>query len=258
MKHELRQGFRALVVWSLSVGLFVVVCVCMFPQMRGEMEGVTRLFASMGAFTAAFGLDKLNFGTLIGFYAVECGTILGLGGAFFAALTAVNALSGEEREHTAEFLLTHPVGRARIVAEKLVGALTQVLAFNVIVFLLSVASIWAVGEAIPWRELGLLHSACLLLQLELTGVCFGISAFTRRSGSGIGIGIAGAAYALNLVANISRQARFLKYITPFAYADGADILANGALNGALVATGMLCAAVGIGIAFWKYLRKDIT
>ena len=257
MKHELRQGFRALAVWSLCIGLFIVVCVCMFPQMRGEMEGVTRLFASMGAFTAAFGMDRLNFGTLIGFYAVECGTILGLGGAFFAALTAVNTLCREEREHTAEFLLTHPVGRARIVAEKLAGVLLQVLALNAVVFLLSAVSIRAVGEEIPWRELGLLHLAYLLLQVELTGVCFGISAFLRRGGPGIGIGIAAAAYALNLIANISRDARFLKHFTPFAFAEGADIIANGRLDATLLVPGMLCAAAGIGIAFWRYLQKDI-
>ena len=34
-------------------------------------------------------MDRLNFGTLDGYYAIECGNILGLGGAFFAALSAV-------------------------------------------------------------------------------------------------------------------------------------------------------------------------
>ena len=46
---------------------------------------MNEMFSSMGAFSSAFGMDRLNFGTLIGFYATECGNILGLGGAFFAS-----------------------------------------------------------------------------------------------------------------------------------------------------------------------------
>ena len=64
-------------------------------------------------------MDRLNFGTLIGFYAIECGNVLGLGGAFYAALCAAAILSKEEKERTAEFLLTHPVSRIRIITEKL-------------------------------------------------------------------------------------------------------------------------------------------
>lgn len=77
------------------------------------MEGVSEMFASMGSFTAAFGMDRISFGTLIGFYAVECGNILGIGGAFFAAMIAINALAKEEKERTAEFLLTQPVSRTK-------------------------------------------------------------------------------------------------------------------------------------------------
>ena len=61
----------------------------MFPEMKGQMDEMNEMFGSMGSFTEAFGMDKVSFGTLTGFYAVECGNILGLGGAFFASLTSV-------------------------------------------------------------------------------------------------------------------------------------------------------------------------
>lgn len=80
---------------------------------EGEMEDMNEMFSSMGAFSSAFGMDRLNFGTLIGFYATECGNILGLGGAFFASLIAVSSLAKEEKEHTAEFLFAHPISRKR-------------------------------------------------------------------------------------------------------------------------------------------------
>ena len=80
MKHELRQGKTSFLIWTSSIGFLLSVCVFLFPEMKGEMEGVSDVFASMGSFTAAFGMDRLNFGTLIGYYAIECGNVLGLGG----------------------------------------------------------------------------------------------------------------------------------------------------------------------------------
>lgn len=256
-KHELRQGWKSLAVWTAAIGLFIAVCVFMYPEMKGEMEGVSKLFASMGVFSAAFGMDRLNFGTLIGFYAIECGNILGIGGAFFAALTAAGMLSKEEKERTAEFLLTHPVSRVRIISEKFAAVIVQVVLLNVIVFGMAVISIVLIGEPVAWKELGLLHFAYFLVQVELAGICFGISAWLRRGGLGIGLGIATVMYFLNIVANISKSAEFLKYITPFGYAESVDIIANGSLNGKMVAIGMAAALIGAAAGDWKYCRKDI-
>lgn len=257
LKHELRQGWKTLAIWTAAIGFFIVLCVLMYPEMGKEMEGVNEMFSSMGAFTSAFGMDRLNFGTLIGFYAVECGNILGIGGAFFAALTAVSSLAKEEKERTAEFLLSHPVSRPWIVSQKLLAVMLQIVIMNAAVFALSALSVAAIGEEIPWKELCLLHLAYFLVQLELAGICFGVSAFLRQSGLGIGIGIAAVMYFLNITANISKDAEFLKYITPFGYAEGADIIANGRLNAEMLLLGMVYAAIGISVAFWKYCGKDI-
>ena len=134
IKHELRQGRISFLIWTASVGFLLAVCVFLFPEMKGQMEDVGDVFSSMGSFSDAFGMDRLNFGTLLGFYAIECGNVLGLGGAFFAALCGAGILSKEEKDRTAEFLLTHPVSRARIVTEKLVSAYAQIIAMNLIIY----------------------------------------------------------------------------------------------------------------------------
>lgn len=258
IKHELRQGRLSLTVWTAAVGALLVICIFLFPEMKGQMEGVNDVFASMGSFTEAFGMDRLNFGTLIGFYAVECGNVLGLGGAFFASLCAAGMLSKEEKDRTAEFLLTHPVSRRRIVTGKLVAVFVQIVVMNVIVYVISVGSIAMVGEEIPWKELNLFHLAYFLLQSELAGICFGISAFMRKGSAGAGLGIAAMMYFLNLVANITESAEFLKYITPFGYCEGADIVVDGCLDGGLVVVGLVFGAIGIAVAYQQYCRKDIT
>ncbi len=116
----------------------MMVCIFLFPEMKGEMDEVSQMFASMGSFTAAFGMDRLNFGELSGFYAIECGNIMGLGGA------------------------------------------------------------------------------------------------------GIGIGVAAMMYFLNIVVNISDKAAFLRYVTLFAYCDGARISEEGGMDGTLVGPSACC------------------
>lgn len=257
IRHELRQGKIPFLIWTAAIGFLLAVCVFLFPEMKGQMDNVSDMFASMGSFTEAFGMDRLNFGTLIGFYAVECGNVLGLGGAFYASLCAVNILSKEEKNRTAEFLLMHPIRRRRLITEKLITVWILITAMNLIVYTLSVYSIAAIGETIPWKELTLLHAAYYLLQIELAGICSGISAFMRKGSVGVGLGIAAMMYVLNLIANIAESAEFLKYITPFGYCEGADIVKDKALNGTMVTVGMIFCAAGITVAYVKYTRKDI-
>ena len=257
IKHELRQSRTSFLVWTASLGFLLATCIFLFPEMKGQMESVNDMFSSMGSFTEAFGMDRLNFGTLTGFYAVECGNVLGLGGAFFSSLCAVGILSKEEKDKTAEFLLSHPVSRKRIVTEKLIAVFIQITAMNILIYALAIGSIAAVGEAIPWKDISLMHIAYYLLQLELACICFGISAFLRKGSVGVGLGIAVIMYFLNLVANIADVAEFLKYITPFGYCEGADIVSNGSLNITLVAIGIV---LGIGViitSYLKYTKKDI-
>ena len=257
VKHELRQSKASFLIWTASIGFLLATCVFLFPEMKGQMDGINDMFASMGSFTEAFGMDRLNFGTLTGFYAVECGNILGLGGAFYAALCAVGMLSKEEKDKTAEFLLTHPVSRKRMITEKLIAVFIQITAMNIMIYALAVGTIAAVGEVIPWKEISLLHLAYYLLQIELAGICFGISAFLCKGSVGVGLGIATMLYFLNLIANIADVAEFLKYITPFGYCEGADIVSNGNLDWTMVAIGTAIGITGIVVAYLRYTKKDI-
>lgn len=257
LKQELKRGKISLLIWTLSISFMVFICMMMFPEMKGEMDSVSDMFSSMGSFTAAFGMDKISFGDVMGFYGIECGNILGLGGAFFAGLLGISALANEEKNHTAEFLLTHPISRTRVVLEKLTAIFSQLFIMNAFIILVSITSFGAIGEELPFKEFILLHLAYFLLQLQVSAVCFGISAFIRRGNLGLGLGLSAVFYFLNLIANISRQAEFLKYLTPFSYADSAVILSETSLKLSYLIPGMIYGLSGIGLAFFYYDRKDI-
>lgn len=256
-RHELKQGRTALLIWTAAISFMLGVCVLIYPEMADQMEDVGGMFAEMGSFSAAFGMDRINFGEFIGFFGVECGNVLGLGGAFFAALSGISALAKEEKEHTAEFLLTHPVSRRVVIAGKLCAVIAQVIILNVVVIGVTALSMLAIGEEAPVKTLALLFAAYFLMQLETAAVNFGISAFLSRGGVGIGIGLAAVFYFMNIIANLIQETKFLKYITPFGYAEGADIISDNVVNGGYLAVGMIFAVLGIAAAFRKYGRKDI-
>ena len=254
---ELKQSFKSLCIWTASIAFMMLVCVLLFPEMKGEMDSVSSIFANMGGFTAAFGMDKLSFGQLMGFYGIECGNVLGIGGGFFAALAGISVLANEEKERTAEFLLTHPISRISIIAQKLLSVLTQVVVLNMVVVAVSLISAAVIDESFEMKEFILLHVAYLIMQLEISCICFGISAFIKRGSIGIGLGLALAFYFMNLVCNMTEQAEFLRYITPYAYAEASNIISEGKLDTVLIVIGIIIAVIGAAVGFVKYTKKDI-
>lgn len=255
-RKELRSGAVSFLVWSAVIGGLIAVCMAIYPSMAESMEDMSALFAGMGDFSAAFGLDKLQYGSIMGFYGTECGNILGLGGALYAALTAMGLLAGEEGGHTAEFLLTHPVSRLRVAAEKLAALAVLVIGLNLICFACGAGGILAIDEEAEWNDLLRYHGALLLMQLQIGGLCFGASALLRRGGLGLAMGLAALLYFMGLIINLDQDLDWLRFVTPYYYADAARIFASETLTGPIVA-GCALGALGIGFGLWWYTRKDI-
>ena len=255
--HELKRNRVKLAVWTAIIAFMLCISILIYPQMTSQMGDMGDMFSQMGEFSSAFNMDKINFGEFKGYFAVECGNVLGLGGALFAAMTGISAIAKEEKEATAEFLYTQPLSRSRILAEKYCALIVKVIFLNAVVCGASALCIAALGIEANRKVLLLMFLAYFLLQFEIASICFGVSAFIRSSGTAIGIGIAFAFYFINLLSNITDDVRDLRYVTPFAYCDGADILEKTALDGTLIAIGMTAAAVCAASAFVKYQKKDL-
>ena len=257
LRHELRQGRIAFIIWTGVICAMLALAVFLYPEMKDQMGDMNEMLSSMGAMTSAFGMDQLDFGSYIGYYALECGNLLGLGGALYAAITAGAILSSEEKNRTAEFLLTHPISRTRVVAEKLAAIVVLVIGMDLAIFGVSILSTVLIGEKIMLAEMLLLHTAFLIMHLEIGCISFGISAFLRRGGVGIALGTTVLLYAIGLLSNITDSVKFLGYVSPFGYCEGADIVKDVKLDGVRIAIGCGIAAVAVLSAFLRYRKKDI-
>ena len=256
--HELKKNRISLIIWTAAICFMLGVTVLIYPEMTGQMSEMENIFAEMGAFSEAFGMDRINFGEFIGYFGIECGNVLGIGGALFAAITGVIALSCEESHHTAEFLLSHPLSRKKIVALKLVSAIAQIVILNLLVMGVVFALTSIIIDNPPFKTMLLIFLAYFILQLEISLICFGISAFVSNSAMGIGIGVGFGFYMINIISNLTDDLKFLKYITPFSYAESADIITNKSLEIKYLAVGLAFAVIGLVAAFIKYTKKDIS
>lgn len=255
--HELKRGRLALIVWCAAVSFLLSVSILIYPEMATQMNEMTDMFASMGSFTQAFGMDQLNFGEFMGYFAVECGNQLGLGGALFAGILGASALSREEKDKTAEFLLTNPVSRPIITANKLFALLAELVIFTACVGGVSLLAAIVIGESFDLTAILLLFLAYLLLEIEIALVAFGVSAFIKSGGIGIGLGIGLIFYFVGIISNLTEQTAFLKYLTPFSFADGGNIVNDHLIEPKYLAAGAVLAVAGTAVAFLKYRKKDI-
>lgn len=257
-KHEMKRNLLSLVIWSSAIAFMLAVSILIYPEMSKQMGEINDLFANMGSFSAAFGMDQLNFGEFGGYFGIECGNTLGLGGAFFAAIIGISALAKEEKERTADFLLAHPISRVRVIAEKYLAILAQIVILNLVVLGIVSLAVLIIGEDPDMKPILLLLFAYLILQFEIATISFAISAFLKGNGLGIGLGIAFIFYFANILSNLTEEAKFLKYITPYGYSDGAYIIPNTAIEWKYMVVGIGITVVCVVLAFLKYSKKDIS
>ena len=66
IRHELKEGRITLLIWTAVIAFMLSLCILIYPEMEMQMGDVSSIFAKMGGFSAAFGMDRLNFGEFTG------------------------------------------------------------------------------------------------------------------------------------------------------------------------------------------------
>ena len=173
---------------SLSFSI-IISCLFLGRDIRKHGSGnagatnMTRVFGWVaGVATLAFDVLKAFAAMLIGRHFLgDAGVCLGgmavMTGHCFPLFHHFKGGKGIATGAAVGFMIDWRVG-VSIIAAFLIGALISKK--------VSIGSIAAVGEAVPWKEVSLLHLAFFLLQIELYCICLGISAFLWKGGVGIG------------------------------------------------------------------------
>lgn len=256
-KHEIKMNYKSLLVWSGCVGLICFGCLWLFEGLAGTMGRMSGLYANLGKFSAAFGMDRLAIGTIEGYYAAEIALIFSVGGAMFAAMTGAVMLSKEEEGHTSEFLNTLPLGRTYIVLCKYLAMTAVILGFQTVCMIWELAGFAVTGEMPGLREYVLYHAVQFLMQEEMGSICFVISSASRKKQTGAALGLAVLLYLADMSCRILPALKNLKYLTPFYYSNASDIFYYGRADGRMLLIHILLLAGMVFGAVLIYERRDL-
>lgn len=254
---ELRLNLKALFIWSIVIGGFGFICILLYESMQGDMKEMADTFSSMGAFSDAFGMSTLSIATLKGYFAAEVGTIHSLGSGMFAAVTAIGILSKEEEGHTGEFLLSLPITRKKVVLSKGLCVLFSLIIFTCICAFFYSMGFIVLDEELPAKEFLKFMYYQFLMNLEIAGICFGISSISGKNRMGIGIGIAILFYGFDLIGRIIPDLKEYLFLGPYSYANASAIFSGADTPEKAVAMAAFLTSVGILFAFLYYDRRDL-
>lgn len=257
LKHELKRNMKSLLIWALSIGILCGGCLLLYNTLEDSIAEMADAYSAMGAFSTALGMDKMNIGTMEGFYATEIGLMFALGGAMFAAMTGAAMISKEEEGHTSEFINTLPWGRGYIAGWKYGALVVLLLLFQVICLLFIVIGFAGAGEWPPVKEFVLYHGAQLLMQLEIGSVCFMISALSKRRQIGGALGFAMLLYVLDLLCRVLPDLENLKYVTPYYFSNAADIFTSGEIHMGMAFISLGVTVVSVAVAVTVYEKRDL-
>jgi len=182
----------------------------------------------------------------------------------FIAVQAANYgfsfLSVEERELTADFLMTKPVSRRRIIVSKFLAAFTALTITNAITWISSFASIELFknhNEYDP-KAIALLLSTNALFQLYfiVIGMVISVSVSKIRSVLSFSVALVFLMYILNALKSII-GGDLLGILTPFYYFEPGYILQEAHLNTPMVIVGSIIIIISMVTSYILYNKRNI-
>ena len=257
--HELRIRWRSVLTWLGGLLGLHLLYLPFFPAFADQAEMVNDLMANFPPeFLQAFGMNGVDLATVLGFYSLVF-TFVQLSLAIQSANYGFGLLSVEEAERTADFLMTRPVSRQRIWASKVLAALSSLLATQVGVWVIAFVTVPAFAGGRDWDAalLAKLLFSLLPFQLVFFSIGLAVSMLVRRirSVTPYGLGLGFGMYVLNAFGGMLGETK-LEWLTPFKHFDPPDIINSGTYSN-LVWLSVTAAAVGLVIAWMRYLRRDI-
>jgi len=262
LRRELKRNLRSWLIWTVSIALFVVFTLSFFPTMAKEGAKWDELMAQLPPqFSMALNLDQLNMSDLLGWFGTESYLMLMLFGGIYAAMLGASIVSKEEGDRTIEFLLAKPVSRAQIITQKLLAGAFWIFALNAVICVCSFIG-FALYNQGPYDQATALYLflASFIVQLLLFAASMLISLFLPKAKAAMptAIGLVLGTYFLNVMGELSERAAWLRHLSPFRYADAAEIIQRGQVEWGYIALAigltLLCAA----LSYRVYQHKDIT
>ncbi len=225
---------KSTILWSISLAGFMILYMAFYSAMAKDSAVFELVLSSIPKeMLQALGLsDVVSLASLSGYFALTF-SMLQLAIAIQSSIYGVSILSEEERELTADFLLSKPVSRSKIYLSKLLAALTSLLITATFVALSAFFALMMFGDGTNFSiyNVFILVLTIPIFQLVFLSVGMFISLLMKkvRSVLSIAMGLSIGLYVVNSVRNIV-DSDILGLLSPFYYFDSEYILTSRTYN----------------------------
>lgn len=251
---------RALLAFAVSLVLLELMYLSFWPSIQGQPSIGDFLDQMPQAMRNLFAVAGADMSTPVGYVQIELFAFLGpMVFLLFTITAGAAAVAGEEERHTLDLLLTQPVSRRRVVADKLGAMVLGAVGLGAV----AGVAFLAIGPLFDVRvPAG--HLVAALVHLVLLGLVFGalalaVGAATGRPGlaKGVAAALAVVAYVVNGLAPMVSWLEPAQKFSPFYQYAAHDPLRNGLSgSGVLVA---LATVVALGVvAAVTFERRDVS
>jgi ABC-2 type transport system permease protein len=257
--HELRAYRKSTVIWTLSLLTLVVFFLSIYPSFAKDADQFSKLLQGYPEpVRKALGLELDRFFTILGFYSYGL-TFISLTGAIQAMNIGTSIVSKEVREKTADFLLTKPVTRTKILSAKIYAALTSLFLTNLAYVIAStLMAIQVSTEDFSTKAFLMISFTLFFIQLMFlaTGLC--ISVFARKINSvlSISLGTVFTFFIIGMLISTSGD-EVKRYLSPFKYFDHAYIIKHSSYEVPFILVGLIWISGCCIASFLVYKKRDI-
>jgi ABC-2 type transport system permease protein len=258
-KHEMRMHFSSIVIWSISFSAAMLLFMSLYPAIAKNVANFTNLLDNFPPeFLAAFSIELESFGSPLGFYAFTF-VYSSLIAAIQAMKYGLSILSIEEREKTADFLLSKPISRQRILIGKVSAVIVSLIITNVVFFTTAYVTVSRhAGSGLDLRLFTLITLSVFLVQLVFMSIGLMISMIPRKikAVTPITMGVVFGFFTIQLFASAFED-KSLEFLTPFKYFDAESILETGHYDPLYSLIAVIIILTSAIFTYVRYVRKDM-
>ena len=256
--RELKAHRKSVVLWSLFIFVFVIMGMQKYASMNaaGAEEFIKIMDELPKSIKAAFGMNKLDVTTLMGYYSVLYIYIVLMMG-IQSSMLGSNIISKEEKEKTSEFLMTKPITRKQVLISKILAGSTIIIFLNILLFASSLFILSYLDGDLSLYKLLLLNIGLLFIQLLFMVLGVLISSFKAKKSTNYTMMALIFTYFLSIIIDIWDKLKVLSIFTPFKYFDSKQIIPNNSLNILYVILSIILIIIMLLISFNKYNKRDL-
>jgi ABC-2 type transport system permease protein len=252
---------RSILIWGSAISFGLIFYMMFFPLIMVENDAMDQVMQSFPEeFLAFFGMNaSLTFTNVMGYFGLTMSFIY-IPVAIQAALYGISILSVEEREFTADFLLSKPVSRSQIYISKFLAALTALVIVNIVVWISGYLSLLFFSSGLEVDYLGATLVLCSLIFIQLFFLTLAmlISVVVKKVTSVIGYAM-GLGFGMFILSSFGQMLSLdiLKLFTPYSHFEPISILVDKTFNFPIVLISVAVIIISFSLGFYLYQRKNI-